>query len=192
LATYEFHTLQNNNRNNKLRMTIVQIENRGRKKDAIRRFFPCIGKISTCVYCHKTFSSATTLALKGHFAGDGFHKIQKTTACPGVPIHIKNYYIHHMKTRKRSKTAKSIMMTNANSNNVIENENKVAVDCSNDTLSIDNNQLLDENQQQQEEKKEPDDTVNITEDTSLMISPHSTAYEIAFHYFLNRTLLNSH
>jgi hypothetical protein len=75
--------------------------NRGRKRDEVRDHFSSSGKISHCNYCNKRFSSPVTLALKGHLAGNGFSRIQKTTSCPSVPMDVKEYYIYHMMTRKR-------------------------------------------------------------------------------------------
>jgi hypothetical protein len=74
---------------------------KGRKRDEVRKHFTATGKISVCNYCSKRFSSAVTLALKGHLAGDGFGRMQKTTSCPSVPLDVKEYYIYHMMTRKR-------------------------------------------------------------------------------------------
>jgi hypothetical protein len=159
-------------------MTIVKKEKRGRKKDAIRKYFISEEKVSTCNYCNKKFSSATTLALKGHLAGDRFNKLYKTTACPNVPMHIKNYYINHMNNRKRSKSRKKELLENLDAHDDSDNSN-------NDTESIidsksDNqHKCLDENN----DNSDKCDPTNNQDIFANPLSQHSAAYQLASRYF---------
>jgi hypothetical protein len=180
---------------NKMTIIIKRNEKRGRKKDAIRKYFAVEDKVSICNYCNKKFSSATTLALKGHLAGDGFHKIQKTTACPNVPEHIKQYYIDHMKTRKLNKTSKCVLLeisdmnnSNNNTNNSNINEKCDIADNSKDiSNAIHNNNIPTNSPPHHQKEKDFDETTNIIPDifasSSFLPFDSNTPYDLTSGFF---------
>jgi hypothetical protein len=103
----------------------------GRKTDEVRQYFMSMSnggddKICVCMFCNKRFSNASTLALKGHLAGNEFAKKFKTISCLVVPSDIKSYYYSHMITRKRSRTKSQIREDKL----MKEYSNKRSVDCS--------------------------------------------------------------
>lgn len=108
---------------------------KGRPRDPVRDHFRVSGKINTCLYCEKEFSSPVTIALKGHLAGGIFARSTKTTSCPNVDENLRLLYIQELNSREKNKrTFSSRTRSNSESEETKTQYQKNSVDES-DSLS---------------------------------------------------------